>query len=151
MAIWWFSGNLVYFPPVWYIVSKVWQPWPKRRFLKSIFLPALRFSLSSSLFLSVWRIGNSNGSILIPRLAAKCSQCKQFWHASDTQHNQGCQMVYFQTKNPSLGKFWRVLQWQILVGIPYGHLVYFTAIYCILWPFGTSYGYLIYFSRFVML
>jgi hypothetical protein len=27
--------------------------------------------------------------------------------------NQGCQMVCFQTKNPTLGKFWSVLQWQI--------------------------------------
>jgi hypothetical protein len=35
--------------------------------------------------------------------------------------------------------------------IPYGHLVYFKAIYYILWTFGASYGYLIYFSRFVML
>jgi hypothetical protein len=24
--------------------------------------------------------------------------------------SQGCQMVCFQTKNPNLGKFWRVLQ-----------------------------------------
>jgi DNA-binding LacI/PurR family transcriptional regulator len=23
---------------------------------------------------------------------------------------QGCQMVYFQTKNPNLGKYWRALQ-----------------------------------------
>jgi hypothetical protein len=48
---------------------------------------------------------------------------------------QGCQMVCFQTKNPNLGKFWRVLQWKILVyfmdtwsilqssDIFYGHLV----------------------------
>jgi hypothetical protein len=27
--------------------------------------------------------------------------------------NQGCQMVYFQTKNPNLGKFWSVFQWKI--------------------------------------
>jgi hypothetical protein len=27
---------------------------------------------------------------------------------------QGCQMVYFQTKNPNLGIFWRVLQWKML-------------------------------------
>jgi hypothetical protein len=48
---------------------------------------------------------------------------------------QGCQMVCFQTKNPKLGKFWRVLQlkmllyfmdtWSILrfYVILYGHLV----------------------------
>jgi hypothetical protein len=34
--------------------------------------------------------------------------------SSGTVH-QGCQMVCFQTKNPNLGKFWRVLQWKILV------------------------------------
>jgi hypothetical protein len=28
---------------------------------------------------------------------------------------QGCQMVYFQTKNTNLGKFWRFLSWNILV------------------------------------
>jgi hypothetical protein len=29
--------------------------------------------------------------------------------------SQGCQMVYFQTKRTKLGKFWRVLQWKMLV------------------------------------
>jgi hypothetical protein len=28
---------------------------------------------------------------------------------------QGCQMFYFQTKNPNMSKFWRVLQWKMLV------------------------------------
>jgi hypothetical protein len=28
---------------------------------------------------------------------------------------RGCQMVCFQTKNPNLGKFWRVLQWKMWV------------------------------------
>jgi hypothetical protein len=28
---------------------------------------------------------------------------------------QGCQMAYFQTKHPDLGKFWRVLQWKMLL------------------------------------
>jgi hypothetical protein len=27
---------------------------------------------------------------------------------------QGCQMVYFQTKNPNLGTFWRALKWKML-------------------------------------
>jgi hypothetical protein len=31
------------------------------------------------------------------------------------QRRQGCQMVRFQTKQPNLGKFWRVLQWKMLV------------------------------------
>jgi hypothetical protein len=45
---------------------------------------------------------------------------------------QGCQMVCFQTKNSDLGKFWRVLQWKILV--------YFIAIWSILRPFGIFCG-----------
>jgi hypothetical protein len=36
-----------------------------------------------------------------------------------------CQMAYFQTKNPNLGKFWKDLQWEMLV--------YFMAIWYILW------------------
>jgi hypothetical protein len=28
---------------------------------------------------------------------------------------QGCQMVSFQTKNPNLGKFWRTLEWKLLL------------------------------------
>jgi hypothetical protein len=52
--------------------------------------------------------------------------------------NQGCQMVYFQTKNTNLGKFWRALWWQILV-----HLM---PIWYILWPFGIFCGHLVYFS-----
>jgi hypothetical protein len=39
-------------------------------------------------------------------------------------HHQGCQMIYFQTKNPNLGKFWRALKWKMLT--------YFTAIWNIL-------------------
>jgi hypothetical protein len=41
---------------------------------------------------------------------------------------QGCQMVYFQTKNPNLGKLWSVLQRKMLV--------MFTPIWSILLPFG---------------
>jgi hypothetical protein len=43
--------------------------------------------------------------------------------------DQGCQMVYFHTKNPNVGV------WSI--GIFYGYLVYFMAIKYILWSFGT--------------
>jgi hypothetical protein len=43
-------------------------------------------------------------------------------------------MVYFQTKNPILGKFWKVLQWKMLVF--YGQMVYFMAIWYIMWSFG---------------
>jgi hypothetical protein len=31
-----------------------------------------------------------------------------------THLQQGCQIVYFQTKNQYLGKFWMVLQWNML-------------------------------------
>jgi hypothetical protein len=66
------------------------------------------------------------------------------------QRLQGCQMAHFQSKNPNLGKFWRFLQWKILL--------YFMAIWFILLPFGIFcghfgivYGYLANFSRFGML
>jgi hypothetical protein len=64
---------------------------------------------------------------------------------------QGCQMVCFQTKNPNLGKFWRVLQWEIFIyfmiiwsilrplEIFYGHLVYFVVIWYISRRFGILY------------
>jgi hypothetical protein len=54
--------------------------------------------------------------------------------------NQGCQMVCFQTKNPNLGKFSRVLQWKVLV--------YFMTIWSILRPLEICYGHLAYFSPF---
>jgi hypothetical protein len=47
---------------------------------------------------------------------------------------QGCQMVCFQTKNPNLGKFWRVLQWK--------KMVYFTDTWSSLWSFVIFYGHL---------
>jgi hypothetical protein len=50
---------------------------------------------------------------------------------------QGCQVAYFQTKNPDLGKFWRVLPWEMLV--------YFMVIWSILLPFGIFCGPLTYF------
>jgi hypothetical protein len=63
---------------------------------------------------------------------------------------QDCQMVCFQTKNPNLGKFCRVLLWKILV--------YFMTIWSILRPLEIIYCHLVYFvviwyifSRFVIL
>jgi hypothetical protein len=49
--------------------------------------------------------------------------------------NQGCQMVYFQTKNPNLGKFWMDLEWKMLL--------YFMTIWNILGPFGIIYDRLV--------
>jgi hypothetical protein len=57
---------------------------------------------------------------------------------------QGCQMVYFHTKNTKLRTFWRALQWKMLVNviaiwciwrlltILYRHLVYLMVIWYIL-------------------
>jgi hypothetical protein len=50
-------------------------------------------------------------------------------------------MASFQTKHPNLGKFYRVLQWKMLlyfmtVGSILRPLVYFVAICYILWLFG---------------
>jgi hypothetical protein len=49
-------------------------------------------------------------------------------------------MVYFQTKNTNLGKFWRIWQWKMSVN--------FVAIWSILWPFVIFYGYLVWFFSF---
>jgi hypothetical protein len=51
-------------------------------------------------------------------------------------------MVYFQTKNPNLGKFWRASDWKMLiyfmaVGKFDGHFGYFMTICYILCSFGT--------------
>jgi hypothetical protein len=59
-------------------------------------------------------------------------------------------MADFQTKNPNLGKFWRVLQGKMLVYFM-AILAYFMAIWYILWPFGIFYVYLVYFYHFGML
>jgi hypothetical protein len=44
-------------------------------------------------------------------------------------------MVYFQTQNSDLGKFWRALDWKMFV--------YFMTIWNILRPFGIIYGHLV--------
>jgi hypothetical protein len=64
-------------------------------------------------------------------------------------------MVYFQTKIPNWDKFWKVLQWKILVflepfclhilrtnvmyNVNYGHLVHFVVIWYIFSRFGMLY------------
>jgi hypothetical protein len=57
---------------------------------------------------------------------------------------QDCQTVYFQTKNPNLGKFWRGSDWKMLInfraiwntlrafGIFYDHWVHFVFVWYIL-------------------
>jgi hypothetical protein len=46
--------------------------------------------------------------------------------------SQGCQTVYFRTKNPNFGKFWRDLEWKLLV--------YFITIWNILWLLVIKFG-----------
>jgi hypothetical protein len=60
-------------------------------------------------------------------------------------------MVSFQTKNPNLGKFWRTLDWKMLIylgpfgifyrhfGIFYDHLVHFVFIWYIFSGLGNIY------------
>jgi hypothetical protein len=81
------------------------------------------------------------------QVGSKLTVCLLF-----TTRLQGCPMVYFQTQNPNLGKFSRVLQLKMLV--------YFMAIWPILlpvgihivWPFGIFLTiWYTYFSRFGML
>jgi hypothetical protein len=69
-----------------------------------------------------------------------------FW-ISNACWNQGCQMVCFQTKNPNLGKFWRVLQWKIMVFFMDTWSI-FTAFCYILWTFGIVRGNLVYYFPF---
>jgi hypothetical protein len=45
-------------------------------------------------------------------------------------------MSYFQTKNPNLGKFWRVLQWKILVYFVAIWYTYYIATWYIFLRFG---------------
>jgi hypothetical protein len=57
--------------------------------------------------------------------------------------SQDCQMVYFQTKNPNLGKFWSVLQRKMMVNfmsiwsilLPFRIFYIHTAIWYVLWSF----------------
>jgi hypothetical protein len=59
-----------------------------------------------------------------------------------TSYEQCCQMVYFHTKYPNLGKFLKVLQWKLLVFLWQFCLfkakwyMYPMAICYILWSFG---------------
>jgi hypothetical protein len=57
-------------------------------------------------------------------------------------------MVYFQTKNPNWGKFWRALDWKMLsylcpFGIFYGQLGYFMTILVNFCSFGTFFPVLV--------
>jgi hypothetical protein len=88
-------------------------------------------------------------SMTVPTNLHKTSQ--KMMKRLKARSDQGCQMVYFQTKNTNLGKFWRVLKLKMLVyfihigsifrpfGIFYSHLVYFPSFWYIFNPFGMLY------------
>jgi hypothetical protein len=60
-------------------------------------------------------------------------------------------MVYFQTKNPNLGIFWKAYEYVEKVGIFYGQLEYISAIWYISWPFCNLVAILEYFPLFGIL
>jgi hypothetical protein len=70
---------------------------------------------------------------------------------NDLEVGQGCQALHFHTKKYQFGYFGRPLGYNMSVyifnvlGIFYGHLVYFVAIWYILWSFGIFCGHLVYF------
>jgi hypothetical protein len=70
---------------------------------------------------------------------------------STTLPERGCQMVCFKTKNPNLGKFWRALQWKMLVYFNDTWSILHMLFCYILWTFGVVRGILVYFSRFGIL
>jgi hypothetical protein len=76
-----------------------------------------------------WQLGKTHSSLVAS-------------FKSVTSALQGCQMVYCQSKNSNLDKFFRVSQWYVEVGIFNDHLVYFTGISYHLGPFGI-FGWLI--------
>jgi hypothetical protein len=110
-----------------YISTRTQQRWNQKMF------SLLRPQLNSGNFIK-WKL----------KYVAPPEQSMYKWHV-----HQGCQISYFQTKNPNLGKFWSVLQWQMLV--------YFMAIWSTLQLYGIFCGRLVYwiviwyiFSRFGM-
>jgi hypothetical protein len=65
---------------------------------------------------------------------------------SNFKPDQGCQMVYFQTKNSNLDVFRRALECKMLVYF----IQFYTAIWYNLWHFGIVCGHLVYFCPFGM-
>jgi hypothetical protein len=73
--------------------------------------------------------------VLSENYLGSCSSVENI-RASGSSRIQCCQMVYLQTNNPTLVKFWGVVQWNMLV--------YFMAIWAILLSFGIFCGHLVY-------
>jgi hypothetical protein len=64
---------------------------------------------------------------------------------------QGCQMICFQTKNPNWGKFWRALEWKMLVYFMFIWIILRSFGIPILWPFGNAVVNRLTFPRFLFI
>jgi hypothetical protein len=63
---------------------------------------------------SLWRVGSNHFAESKKNLIFTFDN-NRFWRFGLLPADQGCQMAHFQTKSTNLGKFWRVLQWTMLV------------------------------------
>jgi hypothetical protein len=118
------------------VVPKFSAPFNRAEFFRSL---VVVFSYQEQF---CYRLAGTDGEI--KRVPLKSLMQKNETVSLSCGRDQGCQMAHFKTKNPSLGKFWRVLQLEY-IGIFYVHLVYFTAIWYILWQLGIFCGNLVYF------
>jgi hypothetical protein len=116
-AIWNIKGHMVYFASIWYI---------SRQFGIFLHFGMLRYEKSGNPDSNHWQ-HHFPPSRHLPGPALPAQPATPIWRSK-----QGCQMVYFQTKNPTLGKFWRALDWKMLI--------YFMVIWNILWRFRIFYG-----------
>jgi hypothetical protein len=87
------------------------------------------------MFTTIWELSRIIFYFLHFKMVPGRLRTREWMHpfCSPMYIEQSCQMAYFQTQNPNLGKFWRDLKWNMLVYILYGHLVYFVASRFILW------------------
>jgi hypothetical protein len=74
-------------------------------------------------------------SFVFVNLIAQFFRCKFFSLLEKCFAAQGCQMVYFQANISNLGKFWKALEWKMVV--------YVMPIWNISRPFGIFYGALV--------
>jgi hypothetical protein len=69
------------------------------------------FMFADSLVMISAFTGASAGGSFRMRREGVFTSCLQY----GPRPRQGCQMVYFKTKNLNLGIFWRALEWKMLV------------------------------------
>jgi hypothetical protein len=102
--------------------------------LSSTFYGSELFYVNCHLLETAWKCWN---------VFVGCSTC-QVQEIDNPCITQECQMVYFQTKNPNLGIFRRVLKWKMFCY----RLEYFIVLWCILWQVGKISGRLVYYYLF---